>query len=163
MKARAPGITQALDPLTGKVMRTRPNDQTFFTPGMSHHRCYRNRATDKFVLLGRSGVEFVDLKSGEAEANHWIRGTCQFGVLPANGFVYVPPHTCACYLKTKLNGFNALAAKRTSADQESSEPRLTKGPVYGELPVRERVIRRRQRLADLPPKRLPCRSDTSQA
>jgi outer membrane protein assembly factor BamB len=131
VRARDPGITEALDPHTGEVMRTRPNDQTFFNPGMSHHRCYRNRATENFVLLGRSGVEFLDLKTGEAEANHWIRGTCQFGVLPANGMVYVPPHTCACYLKTKLNGFNALAPKRPSLEGESAGPRLVKGPAFG--------------------------------
>ena len=36
VRARDPGITEARDPLTGKVVRTRPNDQAYFTPGMSH-------------------------------------------------------------------------------------------------------------------------------
>jgi outer membrane protein assembly factor BamB len=101
---------------------------------MSHHRCYRNRATEKYVLLGRSGVEMLDVATGKAEANHWIRGTCQFGVLPANGLLYVPPHTCACYLKTKLNGLNALAPKRPETVPVSSSARLAKGPAYDSDP-----------------------------
>ncbi len=129
VKARDPGITAARDPKTGEVKRTRPNDQTFFTPGMSHHRCYRNRATERFVLMGRSGVELLDLETGKATANHWIRGTCQYGVMPANGMIYVPPHTCACYVKTKLNGFNALAPKRDESDIRP-QPNLEKGPAF---------------------------------
>ena len=130
VKARDPGITEARDPETGEVKRERPDDSVYFTPGMSHHRCYRNRATERYVLLGRSGVEMLDVATGKAEANHWIRGTCQFGVLPANGLLYVPPHTCACYLKTKLNGLNALAPKRQDAVPVDASERLVRGPAY---------------------------------
>ncbi|MCA9268884.1 MAG: PQQ-binding-like beta-propeller repeat protein, partial [Planctomycetales bacterium] len=137
VKASDPGITSARDPATGVVKRERPRDQVFFSPGMSHHRCYRNRATVNYLLLGRSGVELVDLKTGEASANHWVRGTCQFGVLPANGMIYVPPHTCACYLKTKLNGFNALAPLRpgeqaNAVDSIVQGEQLSKGPALGQ-------------------------------
>jgi outer membrane protein assembly factor BamB len=132
VKARDAGITRGLDPQTGEVKRTRPSDLKYFSPGMSHARCYRNRATDRFLLLGRSGIEFVDVKTGDAEPNHWTRGTCQFGVIPANGMVYVPPHTCACYLKTKLNGFNALAPDPQPASAESA-PQLEKGPAFGRV------------------------------
>ena len=137
VKAGEPGITQARDPKTGRVKRERPRDQNYFTPGMSHHRCYRNRATERFVLLGRSGVELLDLKTGAASANHWVRGACQYGVLPANGLIYVPPHTCACYLKTKLNGFNALAPLRPgeraeSVDATITTPQLQQGPAFGQ-------------------------------
>lgn len=136
--AREPGITKALDPTSGEVKRTRPDDHKFFTPGMSHHRCYRNRATEKYIVLGRSGVELVDVKTGRAEANHYVRGACQFGVLPANGMIYVPPHTCACYLKTKLNGFNALAPlrpgeKATEVDAQIKGEQLAKGPAIDEV------------------------------
>ena len=129
VRARDPGITQALDPRTGEVKRQRPNDQVFFKPGMTHHRCYRNRATDRFILMGRSGVELLDVRSGKAAPNHWVRGTCQFGVLPANGLIYVPPHTCACYVKTKLNGFNALAPSSTVAAHDP-EPGPQRGPAF---------------------------------
>ncbi len=129
--ARDPGITVARDPATGEVKRERPNDQVFFTPGMSHHRCYRNRATERFLLLGRAGVEFIDVESGEATANHWIRGTCQFGVLPANGLLYAPSHTCACFIKTKLNGFNALAGgSRVPSPESRAGGRLERGPAF---------------------------------
>jgi outer membrane protein assembly factor BamB len=130
VRARDPGITEARDPETGEVARERPDDSVYFTPGMSHHRCYRNRATEKYVLTGRSGVELLDIATGEAVANHWIRGTCQFGVLPANGLLYVPPHSCACYLKTKLNGLNALAPERPEAGGRQG-PRLVRGPAFG--------------------------------
>lgn len=122
VKAGDPGITEARDPRTGEVKRTRPRDQKFFSPGMSHHRCYRNRATSKFLVMGRSGVELIRLEDGHAEPNHWIRGACQYGVLPANGMIYVPPHTCACYLKTKLNGLNALAPP--AANEPAPQERL---------------------------------------
>ena len=130
VQARDPGITAARDPETGEIKRERPEDSVFFTPGMSHHRCYRNRATENYVLVGRSGVEMIDIKTGKAVANHWIRGTCQFGVLPANGLLYVPPHTCACYLKTKLNGLNALAPARPDEHTQPETPRLIQGPAY---------------------------------
>ncbi len=134
--ARDPGITVARDPATGEVKRERPDDHEFFTPGMSHHRCYRNKATERFIMLGRSGVEFVDVQTGKACANHWIRGTCQYGVMPANGLLYVPQHTCACYIKTKLNSFNVLAPKRQSKGQrveEAKGDRLQRGPAFADV------------------------------
>jgi hypothetical protein len=96
VRAKEPGITEGLDPKTGEVKRTRPVDQTFFQAGMGHGRCYRNKATNQYLVLGRSGVEFVDVATGAAAPHHWTRGTCQYGVIPCNGLLYVPPHTCAC-------------------------------------------------------------------
>ncbi len=128
--ARDPGITRALDLRTGQVRRSRPRDQEFYNIGMPHHRCHRNRATSRYILTARAGVEFIDVRTGVAIPHHWVRGTCQFGTLPANGLLYAPPHSCACYLEAKLNGFLALApgpAPRPQAD----EPRLVRGPAYG--------------------------------
>lgn len=133
IRAAEPGITEALDPQTGEVRRERPADQEFFNVGMSHHRCYRNKGTCRYLVLGRSGVEFVDLKTGEAEAHHWVRGTCQHGVMPCNGLLYIPPHTCACFIKAKLNGFLALAPAGQSSDEcreSKGEERLQRGPAY---------------------------------
>jgi len=108
---------------------------------MGHHRCYRNKATDKYLLLGRSGVEFVDLDSGEAIAHHFIRGTCQYGIFPGNGLLYAPPHSCACFIEAKLNGFNALAPKRQrSEDRTQTSERLEKGPAYGQIDNRQSEI-----------------------
>ena len=98
--------------------------------GYMHHRCYRNKATNRFIILGNQGAQFIDVKSGEIWQNYWIRGTCQYGILPANGLLYIPPDSCACNLKTKLNGFYALAAARKPAGGSKSNVRFEKGPAY---------------------------------
>ncbi len=116
-----------LDPATGVQQREIPSIK-----GYMHHRCYRNKATDRFILLGNQGVQFLDVKSGENWQNYWIRGTCQYGIMPANGLLYVPPDSCACNLKTKLNGFYALAADRKAARKRPNDTRLEKGPAYGQ-------------------------------
>lgn len=47
-----------------------------------HHRCYPNRASVNFAVLGRRGAEFVDLETGELTLHHCgcvpvaARGTC---------------------------------------------------------------------------------------
>ena len=132
VQAREPGITVGRDLRTGEVVRERPADQEFFRVGMSHHRCYRNRATSRFLVLGRSGIEMIDVESGVATADHWVRGACQYGVVPANGLIYAPPHPCACFIEAKLNGFNALAPRRESAVGDGQQPaaRLQQGPAY---------------------------------
>ncbi len=135
VQAKEPGITVARDLHTGEVVRRRPADQEFFRVGMSHHRCYRNKATSRFLVLGRSGVELVDMETGEATADHWVRGACQYGVMPANGLLYAPTHPCACFIEAKLNGFNALAPRRApvgSETAERAEARLQRGPAYDE-------------------------------
>ena len=132
VRANEPGFTQGLDPVTGVVKRSRPKDQEFFVAGMGHQRCYRNKATNKYLVLGRSGIEFIDLATGNAIPNHWTRGTCQFGVLPCNGLLYAPPHSCACFIRSKLNGFNCFAAKQSGVQgpESRAEGRLERGPAY---------------------------------
>lgn len=135
VRAREPGITEGRDPRTGEVKRTRPRDQEFFKPGMGHGRCHRNRATDQYLVLGRSGVEFIDVETGRGIANHWTRGACQYGVLFADGLLFVPPHPCACFIRSKLTGFNCFAPKRETAQvPKKLDPatRLIRGPAYGQ-------------------------------
>lgn len=132
VKAGDPGITQARNPKTGEVEKTRPTDEAFFRVGMTHHRCYRNKATNRFLILGRAGIEFIDVATGRGVADHWVRGTCQYGVMPCNGLLYAPQHSCACYIEAKLNGFNALAPKcGLTPDRSETENRLEQGPAYG--------------------------------
>ncbi|NOZ20746.1 MAG: PQQ-binding-like beta-propeller repeat protein [Planctomycetes bacterium] len=126
-----PGFTEGRDPKTGEVKRRRPPDTKFFSVGMGHHRCYRNKATCRYLLLGRAGVEFIDLATGEAIPNHWVRGVCQYGIMPCNGLLYAPPHSCACYIEAKLTGFNALAPKSQRPEiRDQVSERLKKGPAY---------------------------------
>ncbi len=98
-----------------------------------HHRCYVSKATERYILGGRRGTEFLDLQSGEHLWNSWARGVCRYGVMPANGLLYVPPHSCGCYITAKLTGFNALAAARVplAANSVLDPPPLEKGTAYG--------------------------------
>ena len=107
--------------------------------GYMHHRCYRNKATDRFFLLGDQGVQFVGLESGDARLHHWIRGTCQYGIMPANGLLYVTPDSCACNMKSKLAGFWALASDKGVSRETpgGSDVRLEKGPAYGQVNSRQ--------------------------
>ncbi|NLS98012.1 MAG: PQQ-binding-like beta-propeller repeat protein [Planctomycetaceae bacterium] len=96
-----------------------------------HHRCYSNKATDRYILGGRRGTEFIDLEKGEVLWNSWVRGVCRYGVMPCNGLLYAPPHACGCYTTVKTEGFFALAP-RDPADAVVSEtaPTPQRGPAY---------------------------------
>jgi len=129
--ARKPSWTYiGRDPVSGEVKRV-------FPPGKSdwfHHRCHRGRATDRYMIMARTGIEYIDLNTGQWTPNPWVRGACLYGFMPANGLTYAPPHPCACYIESKLTGFNALVAgrpKRTTPDTEhKTRDRLEKGPAY---------------------------------
>lgn len=117
-----PGITEGRDPRTGQVVRQRPSDLEVL-PRMGHARCHRAKATSQYLLLGRRGVEFIDVATGRVVANRWVRGICQYGVMPANGLLYVPPHSCACEVDDLLKcGFAALAPGQAQAAAASHQP-----------------------------------------
>ena len=124
-----PDFTEGRDPRTGKVKK-RLDTAAAFTPD-HHHRCYRNKATDRYIVLGRTGIEFIDMQSGECEQNTWVRGGCQYGVLPCNGLIYAPSHSCACYIQSKVNGFLALTPSGRGQTTDEDAPRLRRGPAYG--------------------------------
>jgi len=129
---RDPGFVAGRDLRTGEVVAQMESDLEYFVPGMGHHRCYRNKATEKFLLTGRSGIEFIEPSTGRKVAHHWVRGACQYGVMPANGLTIAPVHSCACHITGKLTGINALAARSEyPTEPESAETRLEKGPAYG--------------------------------
>lgn len=120
------------DPRTGEVRRTIEVAQ-LFSP-LHHVRCYRSKATDRFLLLPKRGVEFLDLKGEDHMRNDWLRAMCHYGVVPANGTLYVPPSHCFCYPGVKMTGFLALT-KETGTKVEGRETkkgkRLEKGPAFG--------------------------------
>jgi len=111
---------------TGKMlMHVEPEN-----PG-HHHRCYQNKATDRYILGGRRGTEFIDLESGDVLWHSWARGVCRYGVMPCNGLLYAPPHACGCYIAAKLTGFNALASGSPARPATTDEaPRLERGVAY---------------------------------
>lgn len=115
----------ALDIHTGEIAETIP-----FAANQHHHRCFRNKATESCILIGYSGIQTFDPKSGTTDLNQWVRGLCQYGMMPANGFIYVPPDPCQCYSDVKVNGFLALSSG-SSLDGLKVKPVLEKGPAYG--------------------------------
>ena len=123
-----------VDLLTGKtIYDAKPDvaDPVWFI----HHRCHPSKATENYLLLSKEGIEFVDLKTRKWKINHWIRGACIYGIMPANGLTYAPMHPCACSADMKLNGFNAVAgAKARSASKiDVTEHQLVKGPAFGKV------------------------------
>ncbi|MHB8898553.1 MAG: outer membrane protein assembly factor BamB family protein [Thermoguttaceae bacterium] len=79
-----------------------------------HHRCYPAKATEDYLIMSRTGTEFVNVKTGEWTLHHWVRGACLYGVMPANGLLYAPQHPCSCYIGAKMYGFTALAPANSS-------------------------------------------------
>jgi len=113
---------------TGEPLEARRNPtQSFYI----HQRCYPGRATEKVLLPPIMGVEVYDIAQDTWTNNHWVRGGCVYGLMPANGLVYTPPHACACYYQSKLNGFNALAPAAGASEAPPADRRLVKGPAYG--------------------------------
>ncbi len=124
-----PGVTRGLDPRTGQVKRTRPADAEFFNVAKGHHYCYRNKGTARYLILGRGGTEFVDLKTGSIIPHKWVRGGCQYGVMPANGLLYALPSACTCYSEYKFSGFNAFASAVPELGAVATP--LERGGAYG--------------------------------
>ena len=121
---------------TGEVKKSLPINVVL--PGGHHHRCYRNKATENFLICGRRGLEYVDLVGEDHVNNWWLRGACQYGVMPANGYIYVPPDPCQCFNSIKVNGFYALSAENSLDDMEISRGQsLEKGPAYSRASVPE--------------------------
>jgi outer membrane protein assembly factor BamB len=128
-------VREGRDPKTGEVKRTIEVPK-LISP-MHHFRCYRSKATDRYLLLTKRGVEFLDIRGDEHMRQDWLRAGCSYGFVPCNGLLYVTPHHCFCYPGVKLNGFLALAgtpgqgplAPKTAASGDT--PRLQPGPALG--------------------------------
>jgi outer membrane protein assembly factor BamB len=118
---------QGRDLRTGEIARTIELPTFIHTPG-HHLRCYRARATSRFILDNKRGIEYMDIMGDEHQKNDWVRGACRYGILPANGLIYSTPTPCSCYQTALLKGFNALS------DEIPPEPEpfeLIKGPSFG--------------------------------
>ena len=117
---------------TGKLTRKVPLGAIFKTH--HHHRCYRNKATTRYIIASRRGSEFVDLEEGKHTVHNWVRGTCHVGMMPANGLQYAPPHPCRCYIEEKLIGMNALAGGTSAGrppEHRNETGLLERGPAFG--------------------------------
>ncbi|MHC4593958.1 MAG: outer membrane protein assembly factor BamB family protein [Planctomycetota bacterium] len=123
---------QGYDPVTGEVVRN-ISVPKLTSPG-HHYRCYRSKATQRYLMLPKRGIEFLDLIDKNHMRNDWLRAPCIYGALPSNGMLYVAPHQCVCYQGVLMSNFNALKA-RTGPDTEplAQEERLQRGPAWGEV------------------------------
>ncbi|MBT7298642.1 MAG: PQQ-binding-like beta-propeller repeat protein [Victivallales bacterium] len=127
---RLPGVTTGLDLRTGKVVKSYPKAdvETYWF----HHRCHRGKASTRFLMTSRTGIEFIDPATGHWDINHWTRGGCLYGIMPANGLIYTPPHNCACFPESKTSGFSALSAG-TALPAPPSGPRAVQGSAFGKV------------------------------
>jgi outer membrane protein assembly factor BamB len=121
---------RGFDPATGKAVREVAVPKLISWG--HHYRCYRSKATERFLLLPKRGVEFVDLDGNQHMRHDWLRAPCIYGTLPANGLLYTAPHQCVCYQGVLLNNFNALASARNEETLPPPEARLAKGPAWGQ-------------------------------
>ena len=135
---------EGLDARTGELVKTIDTEKAWSYATLAHFRCYRSKATSRFILSSRSGVEFIDLESGQINLNHWVRGTCQYGIMPCNGLLYAPPHSCACNIKTMVRGMCALApaarGQMGEARRVKVRNRIVKGPAYNQIEDRKLKI-----------------------
>ena len=113
-----------IDIHTGEITDLLP-----FERNQHHHRCYRDKATEQFILMGHSGIQLLDPVTKAGETNQWIRGICQYGIMPANGYIYVPTDPCQCYNNAKFNGYVAVG-QSNSLDEIEQTPVLEKGSAY---------------------------------
>jgi outer membrane protein assembly factor BamB len=115
---------------TGELRRTIdvPNAMS---PG-HHLRCFRGKATERFIIYPKRGTEFLDLDGNDHMRHDWLRGSCRYGILPCNGLLYTPPDQCFCYVGAKMDGLVATSGADTTAMLDPRSPnRLVKGPAYG--------------------------------
>ena len=103
-----------------------------------HHRCYRNKATVRYLISSFEGAEFLDFQADDHGQNNWLRGACKNGMMPSNGMLYVPSDQCFCEPGAKLLGYAAVkAAPASPAGEVPDDARLEKGPAYLPLPQGE--------------------------
>jgi outer membrane protein assembly factor BamB len=130
---RSDGTVIGFDLKTGAVKATFLADRKNY---WFHHRCYSGRATSRYLITSRTGMEFIDLEKRQWDLNHWVRGACLYGIMPSNGLIYTPPAPCICYAESMLHSFNAFApavpGDQTAAPTPPAAVRLQKGRAYGQ-------------------------------
>lgn len=97
-----------------------------------HHRCYRNKATIRYLISSYEGAEYLDFQADYHSQNNWLRGACKYGMTPCNGMLYVPPDQCFCQPGAKFLGYAAVKIGPDTAPKPIPDnERLEKGPAYG--------------------------------
>ena len=121
----------AIDLKTGKIVKDFKATNPPAFP--MHPRCYPSRATTQYLMTNGMGTEFYKLGDTKMTLHHAVRGSCIYGVMPANGLLYKPPDSCACYYQSKLEFFCALSPQSALKKKTPEAQRLEKGPAYGSI------------------------------
>ena len=120
----------------GYDLRTGEEKKRVFAPDLlspeHHHRCYRNKATARYIITSMEGAEFFDLAGAGSVQNNFTRGACRYGIMPCNGMLYSPADQCFCEPGGKLLGMKALApAEANPVKPVPDAERLQRGPAFG--------------------------------
>ncbi len=131
-KAQTKGTAiKALDLHTGEVKHdfVASNPEVYFM----HQRCYPGRATERYIMTSGTGTEFYELGGPEViDIFHYVRGSCIYGIMPANGLLYKPADSCACHYQSKMTFMTAMAPGESKVFRPVPDSqRLVKGPAYG--------------------------------
>lgn len=129
-------FTRAYDVHTGEIKNEMDTASAFTRT--HHHRCWRNKATCNYIIMGRTGVELISFDGKLAMQNAFTRGNCEYGVMPANGLIYVPPHSCGCYIQVKMSGFFAYSSNpKDSLTAQTPENLLVRGSAFDTVSIAE--------------------------
>ncbi len=120
--------TEGYDLHTGELRKT-VEVWNLISPG-HHYRCYRGKATCRYLIWPKRGAEFIDVEDENHMRHDWLRAPCFTSFVPANGLFYVPPSQCFCYPGVLVSGYLALSA-RPAASLEQAAGQLEVKPVAG--------------------------------
>ena len=110
-ETKVPVQVSALDPKTGKVLKTH-------SAGLAH--CFPPVATPKYVFAGV--LDLTNMETGKVEVNPITKANCsrEGGWVPANGLIYTTPKHCTCW--PMLRGFVAMASASPDPRNPVSQP-----------------------------------------
>jgi len=119
------------------------------SPG-HHYRCFRGKATERFLIYPKRGAEFVDLEGDGHMRNDWLRSPCFTGATPANGLFYTPTSQCFCYPGVLVTGFLAMSAEPMNNLKPATAAAVEKGPAFGKPTPTPAYGLRNPQLSDWP-------------
>ncbi|MBT3200678.1 MAG: PQQ-binding-like beta-propeller repeat protein [Phycisphaerales bacterium] len=120
-----------VDIQTGKVRKTLVVNK-LVSPG-HHARCFRAKATERYIIGPKRGAEFFDTVGDDHMRNDWLRSPCMTGATPANGLFYTPTSQCFCYPGVLVTGFLAMAPDPVDPLKPSTDANVHRGPAFGKV------------------------------
>ena len=130
---------------TGRTSRRVETKRSFppkVNPYWFHHRCHIAKATDRFLLASRTGIEFVDIENSSWDLNHWAREGVSMESCLAMDWYTLPRTTAPAIPKPNFSVSmpSLRLAPRGNYGRKKENDRLEKGPAYGKTMPRKRSI-----------------------